>query len=116
VKCNNSLVVTITVTCYSRVPSSGGHLFTCGAIFWPPHHFPLHQLEVLSLIIHTLTLNIQVLPLPFGSTRSSTEDIAERGLWPFSQVPYRAPSVAVDCIALNYWGKHKRKMAIRGIN
>ena len=24
--------------------------------------------------------------------------------------------VAVDCIALNYWGKHKRKMAIRGIN
>ena len=25
-------------------------------------------------------------------------------------------SVAVDCIPLNYWGKHKRKMAIRGIN
>ena len=25
-------------------------------------------------------------------------------------------SVAVDCIALNYWGKYKRKMAIRGIN
>jgi len=24
--------------------------------------------------------------------------------------------VAVDRIALNYWGKHKRKMAIRGIN
>jgi len=24
--------------------------------------------------------------------------------------------VAVDCIALNYYGKHKRKMAIRGIN
>jgi len=24
--------------------------------------------------------------------------------------------VAVDCIALNYCGKHKRKMAIRGIN
>jgi len=24
--------------------------------------------------------------------------------------------VAVDCIALNYWGKHKRKMAIRGMN
>jgi len=23
-------------------------------------------------------------------------------------------SVAVDCIALNYWGKHKRKMVIRG--
>jgi len=24
--------------------------------------------------------------------------------------------VAVDCIALNYWGKHKRKMVVRGIN
>jgi len=34
---DNSLVVTITVTCYSWVPSSGDHLFTCGAIFWPPH-------------------------------------------------------------------------------
>jgi len=34
-------VVTITVTCYSWAPSSG-ELFTSGAIFWPPHHFPLH--------------------------------------------------------------------------
>jgi len=25
-------------------------------------------------------------------------------------------SVAVDCIALNYWGKFKRNIAIRGIN
>jgi len=25
-------------------------------------------------------------------------------------------SVAVDCIALNVWGKHKRKITIRGIN
>ena len=25
-------------------------------------------------------------------------------------------NVALDCIALNYWGKHKRKTAIRGIN
>jgi len=108
--------VTITVTCYSWAPSSGDYLFTCGAIFWPPHHFTLHQLEVLSLIIHTLTLNLQVRPLPFGSRRSSTEDFTERELWPFSQVPYQAPFVAVDCIALNYWGKHKRKMAIRGIN
>jgi len=24
--------------------------------------------------------------------------------------------VAVDCIALNYWGKHKRKLTSRGIN
>jgi len=29
--------VTITVTCYSWAPSSGDHLFTCGAIFWQPH-------------------------------------------------------------------------------
>jgi len=42
--------------------------------------------------------------------------VTERGLWPFSQVPYRAPFVAVNCIALNYWDKHNRKMAIRGIN
>ena len=26
------------------------------------------------------------------------------------------PTVAVDCIALNYLGKHKQEMAIRGIN
>ena len=26
------------------------------------------------------------------------------------------PDVAVDCIALNTWGKHKRKMVIRGID
>jgi len=31
-----SLVVTITVTCYSWAPSSGDHLVTCGA-FWLPH-------------------------------------------------------------------------------
>jgi len=29
--------VTIIVTCYSWAPSSGDQLFTCGAIFWPPH-------------------------------------------------------------------------------
>jgi len=23
-------------------PSSGDHLFTCGAVYRPPHHFPLH--------------------------------------------------------------------------
>jgi len=30
-------VVTITVTCYSWTPSSGDHLFSCGAISRPPH-------------------------------------------------------------------------------
>jgi len=34
---DNSLVVTITVTCYSWAPSSGDHSFTCGAIYRPPH-------------------------------------------------------------------------------
>ena len=34
---DNSLVVTVTVTCYSWAPSSGDHLFTCGAISGPPH-------------------------------------------------------------------------------
>ena len=35
---------------------------------------------------------------------------------PCSSLDTMHTSVAVDCIALNYWGKHKRKMAIRGIN
>jgi len=34
---DNSLVVTITVTCDSWAPSSGDHSFTCGAIYRPPH-------------------------------------------------------------------------------
>jgi len=34
---DNSLVVTITVTCYSWAPSRGDHLFSCGAIYRPPH-------------------------------------------------------------------------------
>jgi len=29
--------VTITVTCNLLALSSGDHLLTCGAIFWPPH-------------------------------------------------------------------------------
>jgi len=33
---DNSLVA-ITVTCYSRAPSSGDHSFTCSAIYRPPH-------------------------------------------------------------------------------
>jgi len=33
---DNSLVVTITVTCYLWAPSSADHLFVCGAIFRPP--------------------------------------------------------------------------------
>jgi len=37
---DNSLVVTITVTCYSWAPSSGDHLFTYGAIYRPPDIYP----------------------------------------------------------------------------
>jgi len=33
---DNSLVVTIRVTCYAWAPSSGDHLFTCGVIYRPP--------------------------------------------------------------------------------
>jgi len=35
---DNSLVVTITMTCNLRAPSSDDHLFTCGAIYLPPHY------------------------------------------------------------------------------
>jgi len=38
---DNSLVVTITVTCNLWAPSSGDHLFPCGAIYLPPHQ-PQH--------------------------------------------------------------------------
>jgi len=39
------------------------------------------------------------------------------GFWGnFGRMHGLLTSVAVDCIALNYLGKHKRKMAIRGIN
>jgi len=37
---DNSLVVTITVTCYSWATSRGDHLFTCGATYLPPHLTP----------------------------------------------------------------------------
>jgi len=33
---DNSLVVTITVTCNLGAPSGGDHLFICGAIYLPP--------------------------------------------------------------------------------
>jgi len=35
---DNSLVVAIRVTCNLLAPSSGDHLFTCGAIYLPPHY------------------------------------------------------------------------------
>jgi len=38
------VVTTITVTCYSWAPSSGDHLFTCGAIYRPPHWATSKQL------------------------------------------------------------------------
>jgi len=47
---NNSLVVTITVTCYSWAPSSGDHLFTCGAIYRQPH--PIDGIGQVTRMIH----------------------------------------------------------------
>jgi len=47
---DNSIAVTITVTCYSWAPSSGDHLCTCGAIVWLPHN-PAIQLSVLWLVV-----------------------------------------------------------------
>jgi len=45
---DNSLVVTITVTCCSWAPSSGDHLFTCGAIYGPPHELsPFYRYSLL---------------------------------------------------------------------
>jgi len=44
------------------------------------------------------------------------EDVTKKGLWLFFQVPYRVQFVAVDCIALNYLGKHTRKMVFRTLN
>jgi len=58
------------------------------------------RLKFYHFIIHTLALIFASAPLPFGSRRSSTEDVTGRGLWPFSQVPYREPFVAVDCLEL----------------
>ena len=55
---DNSLVVTITVTCYSWAPSSGDHLFTCGAIFWPPHY--MHS-KLSSLFLHVSAYSQQQL-------------------------------------------------------
>ena len=40
---DNSLVVTITVTCYLWAPSSGDHLFSCGAIFRPPQYTEISE-------------------------------------------------------------------------
>jgi len=35
---DNSLVVTITVTCNLWAPFSGDNSLTCGAIYLPPHY------------------------------------------------------------------------------
>jgi len=68
--------------------------------------------KVSNLKIHRRFCSL--LQLTATGYRTFEVDVTERGLWPFPQVLYWAPFVAVDCIALNYWSKHKRKMAIRG--
>jgi len=49
---DNSLVVTITVTCYSWAPSSGDPLFTCGAIY--RLHPPTFCSKIAPMIIRNL--------------------------------------------------------------
>jgi len=60
----NSLVVTITVTCYSWAPSSDDHLFTCGAILWPPHQERLRYWIPSSWSLRRVGSQILVLRLP----------------------------------------------------
>jgi len=43
-----SFVVTITVTCYSWAPSSGDHIFACGAIYQPPQKYICTWLTAIS--------------------------------------------------------------------
>jgi len=43
---DNSLVVTITVTCNLWAPSSSDHLFTCDAIYLPPHPHPTPEQNI----------------------------------------------------------------------
>jgi len=71
---DNSLVVTITVTCYSRAPSIGDHLFTCGAIYRPPHQ--PHQ-PPLPRTLHTTVMEILTRPgSPFHYCHESSLMVA----------------------------------------
>jgi len=53
---DNSFVVTITVTCYLWAPSSGDHLFACGAISRPPHS--VEHTPILPICIAILMKNV----------------------------------------------------------
>jgi len=100
---DNSLVVTITVTYYSWAPSSDDHLFSCGAISRPPHYFSLLAWSSITFL-SILWLSIYKFD-PFPLVQDDLQRrMLLRGAYDLSsQVPYRAPFVAVDCIALNYW-------------
>jgi len=52
---DNSLVVTITVTCNLWVPSSRDHLFTCGAIYLPPQHVSREQVSLILVAVDVLS-------------------------------------------------------------
>jgi len=52
---DNSLVVTITVTCYSWPPSSGDHLFACDAIYRTPQ-FPTEKQPDNSIYVNFVNL------------------------------------------------------------
>jgi len=51
---DNSLVVTITVTCNLWAPSSCDHLFTCSAIYLPPQRTPSAGFAKLMFVVHFL--------------------------------------------------------------
>ena len=61
---DNSLVVTITVTCNLWAPYNGDHLFTCGAIYLPPHLFDINiaagHVGHWTLNGHSLNISLQV--------------------------------------------------------
>jgi len=80
---DNSLVVTITVTCYSWPPLSGDHLFTCGAIFWPPHtRFILSFSQKLTRVELLLVMHIseKYFIRNSNSSRSKPMDCAVRSI------------------------------------
>jgi len=95
-----SLVVTITVTSDSWTPSSGDHLFACGVHLPAATSLPSPLTYKFYHFYPYFNSQFTSSTLPFGSRRS--EGLTKRGLWPFSQVPYWAPFVVVDCITLNY--------------
>jgi len=62
------IVVAITVTCYGHLLAVTIYLFTCGAIYPPPHSFQhcnwIKWISTLSLITEKLSVLFFILPGP----------------------------------------------------